>query len=98
MNQTSPSDQTSPARRATPEQRALMHQALEDRDTYNGLYRGIAVLVSKLTNARTREEKHAKTDKILQEVVMQAFAKLDMYDPKRPAVNWLVGFIVSSLL
>jgi len=47
LNQTSPSHQTSPARRETPEQRALMHQALEDPVTYNGLYRGIAVLVSK---------------------------------------------------
>src|SRR5262245_61672483 len=74
-----------------------MHQALEDRDTYNGLYHGIAVLVSKLTNARTREEKHAQTEEILQEAVMQAFAKLDMYDPKRPAVNWLVGFAVNII-
>jgi RNA polymerase sigma factor (sigma-70 family) len=74
-----------------------MHQALEDEDTYRGLYCGIAVLVSKLTNARTREEKHAKTEEILQEAVMQAFAKLDMYDPKRPAVNWLVGFALNII-
>jgi DNA-directed RNA polymerase specialized sigma24 family protein len=92
LNQTSPSDQTSLAHRATPEQRALMHQALEDEDTCNRLYRGITVWVFKLTDARTREEAHAQAEEILQEAVVQAFAKLDTYAPKRPAVNWLFGF------
>jgi RNA polymerase sigma factor CnrH len=96
LNQTSPSDQISPTRRATPEKRALVHQALEDQDTYNRLYCGITIWVSKLTDARTREA-HAQAEEILQEAVMQAFAKLDMYDPARPVVNWLLGFAINII-
>ena len=87
LNQISPSDQTSPTRRGTPEQRALVRQALEDEDTYNRLYRGITLWVFRLTDARTREEAHAQAEEILQEAAVQAFAKLDAYDPARPAVN-----------
>ena len=97
MNQISPSDQTSPARRATPEQHALVRQALEDEDTYSELYCGIALWVSRLTNARTREEVCARADEILQEAVMQAFAELDMYDSKPPAANWLFGFALNII-
>jgi len=74
-----------------------MHQALEDEDTYSRLYCGIALWVSRLTNARTREEVHAQADEILQEAVMQAFVKLDMYDLARPAVNWLLGFAINII-
>jgi hypothetical protein len=85
LHQTSPSDQTPSEQRATPEQRALVYQALENEDTYNRLYRGITLWVFRLTDARTREEAHAQAEDILQEAVVQAFTKLDTYDPARPA-------------
>jgi RNA polymerase sigma-70 factor (ECF subfamily) len=97
LHQTSPSDQASPARQATPEQRALVHQALEDEETYNKLYRGVTLWALKLTGARTREEAHAQAEEILHEAVVQAFAKLDTYDPARPAVNWLLGFAINII-
>jgi RNA polymerase sigma factor (sigma-70 family) len=97
LNQTSSSDHASPARQTTPEQRALVRQALEDEDTYNKLYRGVTLWVFKLIGARTHEESHAQAEEILHEAVAQAFAKLDTYDPARPAVNWLLGFAIKII-
>lgn len=96
MHQTSPSGQASPARQATPEQRALVLQALEDEDTYNKLYRGVTLYISKIPGAQTREA-HTQAEEVLQEAVAQAFAKLDTYDPARPAVNWLLGFAINVI-
>ena len=97
MHQTSPSDQASPARQATPDQRALVLQALEDEDTYNKLYRGVTLWVFRLKSAQTREEAHTQAEEVLQEAVTQALAKLDTYDPARPAVNWLLGFALNVI-
>ena len=97
MHQTSPSDQTSPALQTTPEQRAQVHQALEDEDTYNKLYRSVTLWVLKLAAAPTHEEAHAQAEDILHEAIAQAFAKLHAYDPARSAVNWLLGFALNII-
>jgi DNA-directed RNA polymerase specialized sigma24 family protein len=97
LDHTSPSDRSSPGQQGTPEKRAIVLQALDDEDTYNKFYRGVTVWVFKLTGARTREEVHAQAEEVLQEAVAQAFAKLDAYDPARPAVNWLLGFAINVI-
>jgi RNA polymerase sigma-70 factor (ECF subfamily) len=97
LNQASPADQELPARRVISEQRALVQQALEDEERYNQLSRGVTLWVFRLTDVRTREEAHAQAEEILQEAVAQAFAKLETYDPARPAVNWLLGFAINVI-
>src|SRR6266699_430134 len=40
---------------------------------------------------------NSQAEEILNEAVAQAFAKLNTYDPARPAVNWLLGFAIKII-
>jgi RNA polymerase sigma factor (sigma-70 family) len=80
-----------------PEKLALIHQALEDEDSYRKLRRGVVIYAFKLLGSCTPEVTHARAEEIVQEAVAQAFAKVDTYDTARPAVNWLLGFAINVI-
>lgn len=97
LSDTPPSDQSSAGWRQPPVQRMLIYQALEDEASYRALYRGVAVWASRLMGACAPDQAHARAEEIVQEAVAQALAKIDTYDPKRPAITWLLGFAINVI-
>jgi RNA polymerase sigma factor (sigma-70 family) len=79
------------------EKDVLLRQALEDEDSRQKLYRGVAIYAHRLLGPCEPEAAHARAEEIVQEAVVQALAKIDTYDSARPAVNWLLGFAINVI-
>lgn len=97
MSQTDSSSQDLSEQHSAHEKHNLVCQALEDEDSYQKLYRGVAIYAFKLLGSCPRESVHVRAEEIMQEAVAQAFGKIETYDAARSAVNWLFGFAINVI-
>ncbi len=92
-------DQATPSTQGQSEsvsKHATVCQAIEAG--YTDLFRGVAVYVRKYEPTLAREEIQTHAEEVLQEAVAQALTKIDTFDPKRPPLNWVLGFAIKIIL